>query len=42
MLSIRNSNSNKQVKDLVRQLQPISVALNHLQKDKANILDATQ
>lgn len=31
----------KQAKDLVKQLQPISVALDRLQKDTANIADAT-
>lgn len=38
---IRNFNLYKQVKDLVKQLDPISVALDHLQKDTANIADAT-
>lgn len=38
---IRNFNLHKQVKDLVKQLQPISIALDQLQKDTANIADAT-
>lgn len=38
---IRNFHSHKQANDLVKQIQPISVALDHFQKDIANIADAT-